>query len=79
MRVSIVPEDGIGEKKFLRPIPVDPRLPVKGKRESGDGDECNAGKPNGDASDDSRFTLFIGIGRFDPDFRVVVNEAIVTS
>ncbi len=79
MRVPVVPEDGIGKKKFLRPIPIDPRFPVKSKRESGNSDECDAGKPDGDASYDPRFTLFIGIGLLDSDFRVVVNETVVTS
>ena len=79
LRITVVPEDGISEKKFLRPIPVDSRLPVEGKREAGDGYERDPREPDGDASDDSRFTLFIGIGGFNPDFRVVVNEAVVTS
>jgi hypothetical protein len=79
LRVSVVPEDGIGEKKFLRPIPVDPSLPIEGKRKSGDGYKCDPGKPDGDASDDSRFTLFFGIGWFNSDFWVVMNKAVVTS
>ncbi len=51
--------------------PVDPGLSVECERESGDGDQRDSGKPDGNAADDGRLAFHLDFAGFDLRVEIV--------